>query len=179
MAPRPRGPGAAGMALALLAALFLAACAQGPLPTPAPPPGPTATLAPRYYTVAPGDTISAIAAALGIDEQTLILVNEIENPDLIQPGQRLLISERVTISGRVLPTATPTPLPCLQGCRQPFPGCEIKGIVARLDGEQLYLLPEDELYALREADMWFCRAGDAERSGWRRWTVYGPATPAP
>ncbi len=160
---------------ALLAALLLAACVQ-PLPaaTPAAPAAPTPTLALRYYTVQPGDTLSGIATAVGMDVQTLILVNELEDPDQIQPGLRLLISDKVTASGRVLPTPTPTPRPCPNGCPQPFPGCQIKGIVARLDGAKLYALPEDEIYALTEADLWFCRIEDAQRLGWQRWTVFGP-----
>jgi len=159
----------------LLALLWLAGCVQPPLtPTPAVTEGPPPTPVLRYYTVQPGDTLSSIAAAVGIDMQTLIQVNELENPDLIQPGVRLLISDKVTASGQLLPTPTPTPLPCVNGCAQAFPGCQIKGILARLDGVKLYALPGDELYPLREADLWFCRVEDAERLGWRRWTVFGP-----
>ncbi len=134
-----------------------------------------ATPTPFFYEVQPGDTLWLIARRFNMDMETLIQVNELENPDLLQPGQRLLISDRVTISGRLLPTATPTPLRCVTGCEKPPPGCEIKAVIARLDGTRLYLLPEDPLYPRRAADLWFCREEDAQRAGWRRWTPYGPS----
>ncbi|MDW8098572.1 MAG: LysM domain-containing protein [Anaerolineae bacterium] len=129
---------------------------------------------PFFYEVQPGDTLWLIARRFNMDMETLIQVNELKNPDLLQPGQRLLISDRITISGRLLPTATPTPLRCVNGCEKPPPGCEIKAVIARLDGTRLYLLPEDPLYPWRAADLWFCREEDAQRAGWRRWTPYGP-----
>jgi LysM repeat protein len=137
----------------------------------------SATPTPHFYEVQPGEALWQIAQRFGIDPDILAEVNELDNPDLIQPGQQLLISDRVTISGRVLPTATPTPRPCLEGCRQPPPGCDIKGIVAQLDGTRLYLLPEDELYNLRTADLWFCREQDAQNAGWLHWTPSGPQAP--
>jgi len=137
-------------------------------------PTPTATPTPYFYIVQPGDTLWEIARRHGMDLETLIQVNELEDPSLLRPGQRLLISDRVTISGRLLPTPTPTPVPCRSGCREPVPGCVIKGVIARLDGTRMYLLPEDELYYRRSADVWFCREEDARRAGWRRWTPYGP-----
>jgi LysM repeat protein len=144
---------------------------------PTPMPVVSATPTPLYYEVQPGETLWDIAQRYGVNPDILAEVNELDDPNLIQPGQQLLISERVTISGRVLPTATPTPRPCLEGCRQPPPGCEIKGIVAQLDGTRLYLLPDDELYNLRTADLWFCRAVDAQNAGWLHWTPSGPEAP--
>ncbi len=139
-------------------------------------PSPTTTTTPilYFYEVQPGDTLWLIARRFNMDMETLIQVNELKNPDLLQPGQRLLISDRVTISGRPLSTATPTPLRCVNGCEKPPPGCEIKAVIARLDGTRLYLLPEDPLYPWRAADLWFCREEDARRAGWHRWTPYGP-----
>lgn len=164
-------------ALTLLLVLLSACATEGLAPAPAagPTDGPAPTLAPRYYTVQPGDSLWGIADALGVDADMLITVNEIDDPSLIQPGQRLLISDKVTVSGRVLPTPTATPFPCQQGCAQPPDGCEIKGVIAKLDGTKIYVLPEDELYDLRGADKWFCRVLDAESAGWVRWTEYGPA----
>jgi LysM repeat protein/uncharacterized protein YvpB len=43
------------------------------------------------YWVESGDTIEGIAAMFGVDLQTLIDLNELENPDLLQIGQRILI----------------------------------------------------------------------------------------
>ena len=45
-----------------------------------------------YYTVKPGDTLSSIAAKSGVSYQTLASMNGITNPNLIYPGQVLLIS---------------------------------------------------------------------------------------
>jgi LysM repeat protein len=128
-----------------------------------------------YYLVQPDDTLWDISLKLGVDVALLTEVNELESPALLRPGQRLLISDRVTISGWLLPTSTPTPLPCTTGCPRPFSGCEIKGIVSRLDDIRIYLLPDDEAYHRLEADMWFCRESDAIGAGWVRWTAYGPA----
>lgn len=148
-------------------------------PPPVAPPTPDATPTPFYYTVQAGDTLTGIAARFGLDPALLALVNELDNPDLLRPGQQLLISDRVTVSGRVLPTATPTPLPCLQGCREPPPDCRIKAFYARLDGLPLYVVPGDVLYPRIEAERWFCREEDARTAGWVRWTPWGPATPTP
>ena len=161
----------------LIGQLALSACVPVTSITPsAETPSPTlvTTPTPFFYEVQPGDTLWLIARRFNIDLETLIQVNELKNPDLLQPGQRLLISDRVTISGQLLPTATPTPLRCVNGCEKPPPGCEIKAVIARLDGTRLYLLPEDPLYPWRAADLWFCREEDAQRAGWRRWTPYGP-----
>ncbi|NOX60932.1 MAG: LysM peptidoglycan-binding domain-containing protein [Chloroflexi bacterium] len=162
--------------------LMLAGCAET---IPSPPievenattttPTPAAVL----YTVRPGDTLSGIAAQYGVDVELLIRVNELEDPDALLPGQKILITERMTVSGHLLPTSTPTPLPCREGCIDPPEGCFVKGVIARLDETRLYVLPEDELFDRREADLWFCRVEDAEAAGWVRWTRYGPATPKP
>ncbi len=154
--------------------LALAACANLATPPPTPePPTPT----PYFYTVQRGDTLFGLAARFGIEPNRLIEVNELENPSLLQPGQKLLISDRVTVSGRVLPTATPTPRPCVQGCKQRNDECQIKAFRARLDGTKLYVLPADDLYLLAEADLWFCREEEAQAAGWVHWTPAGPATP--
>ncbi len=116
----------------------------------------------------------AIAKKTGVDVNTLAMVNELKNPDALRPGDRLLISDKVTISGQPLPTPTPTPIPCLYGCIQPPSHCKIKGYQARLDGLKLYVLPEDEIYLMQQADVWFCREQDARNAGWRHWTPKGP-----
>lgn len=144
---------------------------------------PTATATPIFvrYTIRSGDTLWKIAQQYGIDIELLAEVNEIDNVDDLTIGDELLISDYVTISGRILPTPTPTPTPtatprpCLNGCRKPSPGCEIKGFTSQLDGIQMYVLPSDDLYPVGQADLWFCDPVDAEQAGWKRWTEWGPS----
>lgn len=45
------------------------------------------------YTVKAGDTLSEIAQKFGITVSTLVSLNDISNPDLIYPGQKLTISK--------------------------------------------------------------------------------------
>ena len=46
-------------------------------------------LAPRTYTVKPGDSLSSIGARLGVSWAKLARDNGIANPNVIYPGQRL------------------------------------------------------------------------------------------
>ena len=39
---------------------------------------------------------------------------------------------------------------------------------------KLYVLPEDEIYPMQQADVWFCREQDARNMGWQHWTPDGP-----
>ena len=45
------------------------------------------------YTVRRGDTLSQIAAAYGVTVASIIEINNIQNPDLIFPGQKLRITD--------------------------------------------------------------------------------------
>lgn len=45
------------------------------------------------YTVVDGDTLSGIARAHGVSRDDLVRWNNIQNPDRIQPGQTLRLSE--------------------------------------------------------------------------------------
>lgn len=166
--------------LLLLVMGLLAACNNALLQPPGPNGAPVAgtpTPTPIFYTVQRGDTLWSIAEKTGIDVETLAFVNDMTQSDILHPGDKLLISDRVTRSGVVLPTPTATPIPCLQGCRQPPEGCVIKAYRARLDGMQLYVLPDDEIYDLPQVDVWFCREQDAQQAGWRHWTPNGPQAP--
>lgn len=49
----------------------------------------------EYYMVQSGDTLSGIAANFGTTYQVLAEINGIENPDLIYPGQVLIINKNV------------------------------------------------------------------------------------
>lgn len=74
---------------------------QPPTPTPQPPPGGTTT-----YVVRPGDTLSSIARAFGTTVSAIVAANNIANPNLIYPGQVLVIP---TGSNPPPPGATPPP----------------------------------------------------------------------
>ena len=57
-------------------------------------PAPTATPAPQTYTVQRGDTLSAIAKRFyghASEYRRIAAANNIANPDLIHPGQQLVI----------------------------------------------------------------------------------------
>lgn len=64
---------------------------------------------PRTYTVAPGDTLYAIARRFGTTVGALVAANRIANPNLIYPGQVLTIpteeapKPEVTVNGYVFP----------------------------------------------------------------------------
>ena len=61
-------------------------------PTPdAPHPLPTPRTLEEEYTIQTGDSLSSIARIYGISMQALALANQIDNPDLIAPGQVLII----------------------------------------------------------------------------------------
>ncbi len=62
------------------------------------------------YTVQSGDTLSAIAEANGITLAEVIRLNpQIENPDLIHPGDEVTISEDVVAAAIEEPPAAETP----------------------------------------------------------------------
>jgi LysM repeat protein len=46
---------------------------------------------PRRYVVQPGDSLESIAAQSGLSPATLASVNQLDNPDLLQPGNELEI----------------------------------------------------------------------------------------
>ncbi len=65
-------------------------------PTPAADAGTPLTSSPgaqRTYTVQPGDTLSAIAERFGVTVAAIVEANGIEDPNLIFPGQELVIPE--------------------------------------------------------------------------------------
>ncbi len=45
--------------------------------------------APQYYFVRPGDTLYTIAYRYGIDVNSLIAINNLDDPNTIYPGQRI------------------------------------------------------------------------------------------
>jgi LysM repeat protein len=65
--------------------------------------------APRTYTVQPGDTLSGIAARHGTTWQAIAQANNLGNPNLIQPGQRLTIPGSGSAPAPAPTTPTPAP----------------------------------------------------------------------
>lgn len=60
-------------------------------PTSAPTPTPTREPVPAFYTVEEGDTLTSIAEQFGIPLFALLVVNDLEEEDVIVPGQTLII----------------------------------------------------------------------------------------
>jgi len=87
--------------------------ATAPLTPPAATATPTTTAAPVIHVIQEGETLLSIAFEYGVSVQTLQTVNEIEYPQFLQVGQRLVIptgeEESGTTPGLLLPTPTPLP----------------------------------------------------------------------
>ncbi len=102
-----------------------------PIPTPSPPsasaepstptspPAPSPTPGPLLYTIQEGDTLFSIAAAHGISLEELVAANGLADPNLIRPGDVLVIP------GRTAPTSdqplAPTVPPPTTPPRPPLP----------------------------------------------------------
>ncbi|MBN1639605.1 MAG: LysM peptidoglycan-binding domain-containing protein [Anaerolineae bacterium] len=84
--------------------------------TPSPPvvptptePAPTPSSTPIVYVVRSGDSLSGIAFQFDIPIEDLAKANQIEDPNLIREGQRLVIPGPTPLpTATVLPTETPT-----------------------------------------------------------------------
>jgi LysM repeat protein len=87
--------------------------ATAPLTPPAATATPGLTSAPIVHVVQEGETLLSIAFDYGVNLQALQTVNGIENPQLLQVGQRLIIptgeEEAGAAPGLLLPTPTPLP----------------------------------------------------------------------
>ncbi len=87
--------------------------ATAPLAPPAPTVTPTITPTPIIHIVQAGETLMNIAFEYGVSLQTLQSVNGIDDPKLLQVGQRLVIpvgeDETGVTPGLLLPTPTPLP----------------------------------------------------------------------
>ncbi len=107
---RPRLAGAAVAGLPILFALGAAACGTTDQASsePLPPirtttstttiPGTTLPEGVRqFYTIKSGDTLASIAGATGVTVQSIIELNNIENPDAIQAGQTIEIPAGIVV----------------------------------------------------------------------------------
>jgi LysM repeat protein len=83
-APRPAAVGTAAAATSARTPGSLTTAAQ-PAATAA------AVSSPRRYVVQPGDSLETIAARSGLSPATLASVNQLDDPDLLQPGSQLEI----------------------------------------------------------------------------------------
>lgn len=111
------------------------------------------------YTVKPGDFLAQIAAAHGVTAQAIIRANGITNPDLIRPGQVLLIPGGQIASAAVRPAAqavasAPPSVPAPTGGT---------GFVVSVSRQRCYLFQAGAL-----TDVWPCSTA---RSGY--WTRIG------
>lgn len=66
-----------------------------PEPTDTPEPTPTATPEPQTYTIQSGDTLLSIAQSFGVTVDAILQANpDITNPELIRPGQEIVIPQQ-------------------------------------------------------------------------------------
>jgi LysM repeat protein len=108
---------------------------QPPTFTPAPPAAGTGTGGPTTtttgaYTVASGDTLFTLAQRFNTTVATLAQINNIVNPNLIYPGQALVVTNAT-------PTPAPTPVPSSQTVPTPVPVVS-PGVHVVQSGENLF-----------------------------------------
>jgi LysM repeat protein len=77
--------------------------------------GPVPSATPVIHTVQAGDSISALAMEYGLPQEDIIAANQLENPNLLQVGSKLLIPvgglPPASPTWTAVPTASDTPLP--------------------------------------------------------------------
>lgn len=83
------------------------AAAEAPAPAvePAPAPEPPPAADPNLYTVAPGDTVGAIAARFGVDMNGMLAANGLSPFSIIVPGRTLVLTGPAV----AVPAAAPAP----------------------------------------------------------------------
>jgi len=87
------------------------------LSSPTPTPSPT----PIIYVVQPGDTLAGIAALYGTTAEAICALNELEDCELIFPGDELLIPGEGVTPTIPTPSPTPTHTPTLTDTPTPTP----------------------------------------------------------
>lgn len=88
----------------------------GSTPAPQPQPQPEQPTGQTTYTVQRGDTLGSIARRFNTSYQAIAAANGITNPNLIYPGQQLVISGGTSTPGPVVnPNPVPNPAPIAGG----------------------------------------------------------------
>jgi len=102
---------------------------------------PTSTPTPLVHVVKPGETLATIAATYGVSLEALIAANRLSDPNLIYPGQELVIPGHVVppteiaIGPTALPLTPPVVLPPAMLTPEPPPRVEIAGVIGAGDLE--------------------------------------------
>ena len=94
-------------------------CAPAPGPAPAPPPAPSPYG--QYYVVQWKDTLAKIAYRFGVSIWSIVQANNIANPNVIYPGQKLFIP------GTAPTQPAPTPPPGCDHLTEPKSGAKVWG----------------------------------------------------
>jgi spore germination protein len=115
-----------------------------PTPSPSPTPEPMPTIT---YTVQPGDTLYKIAQKFGTSVNTLSKLNNIQDPDLIYPGQTLLIPAPTPTPS---PTPTPTPIPSPSPTPTPTPTPSPSPSPTPIPTINYTVLPGDTLFKIAQ-----------------------------
>jgi LysM repeat protein len=97
------------------------------------------TVSGNVYTVAAGDHLSRIAQRFGVPMNTIIAANNIQNPNKLLPGQRILIPGLT--GGSITPppvNPTPTPIPPSSNYRSLAPN---ECVILPMAGRPMYSYP--------------------------------------
>ena len=119
-----------------------------PTPRPTSTPTPTPTKTPQEYEIQPGDSLSLIAEQFGLTTEELAAFNNIDDPNSVQAGQKILIPPPsgggavVTRTPRPPATATPKTTP-ITATVDPDDGLNVRAEPAS-DAEVLKVLLKDE-----------------------------------
>lgn len=76
---------------------------------------PAQTPAPAEYTIARGDTVSAIAGKFGLDTNAVLSLNTLQPNTIIYPGQKIKLSGNAVASPGQAPAAPSAPAPAPAG----------------------------------------------------------------
>jgi LysM repeat protein len=92
------------------AAASVGAVPEPSRPAPLPPPAPAPPPAEDNYVIREGDTVSKIAARHGLDPESIIERNRLSDPDLLRPGDTLILPAPATDKARHTPHGRANPI---------------------------------------------------------------------